>query len=93
MPGGFGTMDELFEVLTLVQTGKINRIPIILVGKDFWTPLKDWITDTLVKQYHYVSPEDLDLMQMVDTPAEVIALIRNHYEGDSAKGLRPTFEL
>ncbi len=93
MPGGLGTMDELFEVLTLVQTRKINRIPIILVGRDFWTPLKNWITETMLQQFKYVSPEDLDLMHLVDNPSEVVEIIRSHYEGESAKGLRPTFEL
>jgi len=93
MPGGFGTLDELFEVLTLTQTHRINKVPIILVGKTFWEPLKKWIVDVMVNTYQYVSPEDLDLMPIVDTPEEVVSQILSYYEGDSSKGLRPTFEL
>lgn len=93
MPGGLGTLDELFEVLTLIQTGKINRVPVILVGTKFWAPLKDWISKTMLEQYAYVSQSDLDFMLVVDTPDEVVQLILNYYEGDSAKDLKPTFEL
>ncbi|MBK8484565.1 MAG: TIGR00730 family Rossman fold protein [Saprospiraceae bacterium] len=93
MPGGLGTLDELFEVLTLTQTGRINKVPIILVGTEFWTPLKQWISDTMVRDFQYVSSEDLDLMPIVDTPEQVVEMILNYYEGDTSKGLRPTFEL
>lgn len=93
MPGGFGTLDELFEVLTLIQTHRINKVPIILVGRTFWEPLKKWIVDVMVNTYQYVSPEDLDLMPVVDTPEEVVSQISSYYEGDNSKGLRPTFEL
>ena len=75
MPGGLGTLDELFEVLTLTQTGRINKVPIILVGTEFWTPLKQWISDTMVRDFHYVSPEDLDLMPIVDTPEQVVEML------------------
>jgi uncharacterized protein (TIGR00730 family) len=93
MPGGLGTLDELFEVLTLIQTGKINRVPIILVGSAFWEPMQNWISQTLIQQYAYVSPEDLDLISVVDTPDEVVNVILKFYEGEYSKGLRPTFEL
>lgn len=93
MPGGMGTLDELFEVLTLTQTRRINRVPIVLVGKKFWTPLKDWIRQVMLQEYNYVSEEDLHLMPIVDSPEEVVAHVLSFYEGESGKGLRPTFEL
>lgn len=93
MPGGLGTLDELFEVLTLMQTGKINRVPIILIGTDFWAPLKNWISEKLIHEYEFVNREDFTMMPVVDTPDEVVKLLLEFYEGDSAKGLRPTFEL
>lgn len=79
MPGGFGTLDELFEVLTLVQTGKSRRIPIILVGSRFWQGLLDWFSDQLVGR-GYINPEDLDLICLTDDPAAVVSAIFNHYE-------------
>jgi uncharacterized protein (TIGR00730 family) len=93
MPGGLGTLDELFEVLTLIQTGKIHRVPIILVGTTFWEPLKQWIRQTMIEQYQYVSPEDLDLMPVVDTPDEIVGRILHFYADESTTGLRPTFDL
>lgn len=69
-PGGFGTLDEFFEILTLVQTGKIKRIPIILYGKDFWAPLMSLVEDMLYKVQRAVSKEDLDLVVICDTPDE-----------------------
>ena len=70
-PGGFGTLDELCEVLTMVQTGKINRIPIILVGKDFWGGLVHWFKNTLVKN-KTVAVDDLELFRLVDTAEEAV---------------------
>ncbi len=93
MPGGFGTLDELFEVLTLTQTGKIKKIPIILVGTEFWTPLKDWIKNTMYDKFSYVSNGDLDYMPIVDDPEDVVSIINKYYGGDGSKGLQPTFEL
>lgn len=87
MPGGFGTLDELFEAVTLIQTNKIKRFPIVLVGKDFWGGLIDWIKDQLLGQKN-ISPEDLDLIQLVDTPDEVVEIITKFYKG---KDLRPNF--
>lgn len=69
-PGGFGTLDEFFEIVTLVQTGKIKRIPIILYGKDFWAPLMSLVEDMLYKVQRAVSKEDLDLVVICDTPDE-----------------------
>ncbi len=79
MPGGFGTLDELSEALTLIQTGKIPRIPIILVGANFWSGLIDWFKATLTEQ-GMIAAEDIDLMQIIDTPQEVVDAIFNHYE-------------
>ena len=87
MPGGFGTLDELFEAVTLIQTNKIKRFPIVLVGKDFWGGLIDWIKDQLLGQKN-ISPEDLDLIHLVDTPDEVVEIITSFYKG---KDLRPNF--
>ena len=79
MPGGFGTLDELAEILTLIQTGKSRKIPIILVERDFWTGLIDWFKHSLLKN-GTISAEDLDLIQIIDEPHEVAAAIFEHYE-------------
>ncbi|QEY25345.1 LOG family protein [Neisseria zalophi] len=79
MPGGFGTMDELFESLTLVQTGKTPSRPIILVGSAFWKGLLDWIKEQLLGN-GLISPEDLDLIQLIDDEDEIIEHIFAHYE-------------
>ena len=79
MPGGFGTLDELFEAMTLIQTSKIGKFPIILVGSEFWSGLIDWVKETLLKKYHNISKKDLDLFSIVDTSDEVIEIINNFY--------------
>ncbi|MEO1574009.1 MAG: TIGR00730 family Rossman fold protein [Pseudomonadota bacterium] len=86
MPGGFGTMDELMEILTLVQTGKVRRVPIILVRGAFWQGLIDWFRDTLAER-GTIKVEDLDLLKIVETPDEVIEIIR---EFDETHGLEAT---
>ena len=88
MPGGFGTLDELFEAMTLIQTKKIGKFPIILVGKDFWEGLFDWVKKVLIKKYGNVSPEDLDLIKIVDTEQEVVDVLNNFYNKYS---LSPNF--
>src|SRR5690625_1114241 len=80
MPGGFGTLDELFEAITLSQTNKINRFPIILVGSEFWGGLKDWIKKVLEEEYETISPGDIDLLQVVDTAEEVVDILNEFYE-------------
>ena len=75
MPGGYGTMDELFEALTLIQTGKIEHFPVVLVGTEFFGGFVDWIRATLVAQ-NMISPGDVDLIQVTDDPKEVIEIIR-----------------
>ena len=79
MPGGFGTLDELMEVITLVQTGKTRKIPIILVGKSFWAGLLDWLKNTLVAD-GMAGISDLDLIQLIDEPKDVVEAIFKHYE-------------
>ena len=79
MPGGYGTLDELTEALTLVQTGKIARIPIILVGSKFWTGWVEWAKQTLVDE-GMISADDIYLMQIIDKPEEVVDAIFSHYE-------------
>jgi uncharacterized protein (TIGR00730 family) len=79
MPGGFGTLDEFFEAVTLIQTGKIGRFPIILVGKDFWVGLFEWIIKQLRDTDKTISPQDLELFRLVDTADEAIEHINNFY--------------
>ncbi|MFC3873348.1 TIGR00730 family Rossman fold protein [Neisseria musculi] len=79
MPGGFGTLDELFESLTLVQTGKTPSRPIILVGKTFWQGMVDWVRDQLLGN-GMIAEKDLDLMQLIDDEDEIVAHIFAHYE-------------
>jgi len=79
MPGGFGTLDELLEALTLIQTGKTPRIPLILVGSSFWAGLLDWFRDRLISE-GMINPEDIDLLQVIDEPERVVAAIFDHYE-------------
>lgn len=86
-PGGFGTMDELFEVLTLVQTIKIDKIPIILYGSSFWGGLKDWIINTM-KENGYISEGDENLLEIVDTTDEALNIVKRFYSKES---LRPNF--
>ena len=79
MPGGFGTLDELFEALTLVQTSKVEPVPIILFDSSFWSGLVDWMKTTLSDRYHTISPTDPDLFHVVDTPEEVVKVIDAFY--------------
>lgn len=92
LPGGFGTMDELFEVITLVQTGKISKVPIILVGTDFWSGMKSWIQEVLLEREGNISPKDLDLIPVVDEAEEVIAIINDFYRGHD-EWLQPNYRL
>ena len=80
MPGGFGTLDELFEAITLIQTKKIAKFPIILVGKEFWAGLMVWIKEMLLSQTGNISEVDLDLFTIVDTPEEVVDSINHFYK-------------
>jgi len=88
LPGGFGTLDELSECLTLVQTGKSRRIPIILVGGEFWHGLLDWMRDKLVGE-RMADPQDLDLMKVIEEPEAIVEAIFDFYE---SRGFQPTRE-
>jgi len=79
MPGGFGTLDEMFEAITLIQTKKIGRFPIVLVGKDYWQGLFDWIRNVAIEQSGNVSPEDLELVNIVDNATEAVKVIDDFY--------------
>ena len=78
MPGGFGTLDEFFEALTLVQTHKIYPLPLILVGKDYWSDLLKWMKTTMLIKEKTISKVDLDLVKITDDPKEVLAIINKH---------------
>lgn len=80
MPGGFGTLDELFEAITLIQTKKIAKFPIILVGSEFWGGLIDWIRTTLLEANNNIGPNDLDLLHLVDNEDEVVEIIDAFYK-------------
>jgi hypothetical protein len=86
MPGGFGTLDELMEALTLVQTGKTRRMPIILVGSKFWGGMVEWIKTSLLEE-KMISPEDMHLIQIIDEPEKIVNAIFEHYE---TRGFEPS---
>ncbi|MEK6494953.1 TIGR00730 family Rossman fold protein [Myroides odoratimimus] len=88
MPGGFGTLDELFEAITLIQTKKIAKFPIVLVGSAFWGGLIDWVKDVLLDKYHNISPEDMNLIKIVDSADEVVEVIDAFYK---KYNLKPNF--
>ena len=88
LPGGFGTMDELFEALTLIQTKKIGRFPIVLVGREYWTGLVDWLKQVMLDMEGNISTTDLDLFNVVDTAEEAVGVIDDFY---SKYNLSPNF--
>jgi len=88
LPGGFGTLDELFEAITLIQTGKIGKFPIVMVGKEYWEGLLKWIKEVLLEDESNISPDDLDIFTIVDTADEVVDIITNFY---SKYAISPNF--
>lgn len=92
LPGGFGTMDELFEVLTLIQTKSISRVPLILVGSEYWSGLKDWITKQVLGSKN-IGPEDLDLFPIIDDAGEIVRYIKEFYAEENVHLLKPNYEL
>jgi uncharacterized protein (TIGR00730 family) len=93
MPGGFGTLDELFEVLTLVQTNKITNVPIVLVGSEFWNGLRDWIVKVMLEKQNNIAEKDLKLIPITDDVEEVVQIINDFYDGEQSSKLRPNYEL
>ena len=89
-PGGFGTMDELFEVLTLIQTKKIDKVPVILYGSQFWNGMKDWIKNIMLEENATISPKDLDLIPIMDDLEEIVETINEHYKHSQ---LRPNYRM
>jgi len=92
MPGGFGTLDELFEVLTLIQTKKITPVPVILMGTEFWGGMKDWIQKIMLETHGTISAKDMDLIPVTDDPEEVLNYIKNWYT-DTPNELEPNYNL
>ncbi len=86
MPGGFGTLDEVFECITLIQTGKISNFPIVMMGQEYWKPLREFMTERLLER-GAISPSDLDLFTFTDSPEEAVDVIRKA-AGDNAELLR-----
>jgi uncharacterized protein (TIGR00730 family) len=80
LPGGFGTLDELFEALTLIQTKKIGTFPIILVNRDFWSGLIDWLKKVVLEKFQNISPEDMNFIQLADNEEETVDIIDNFYK-------------
>ena len=80
LPGGYGTLDEMFEALTLIQTKKSGKFPIILIGTEFWSGLINWIKDVLLKEENNINEEDLDLIKIVDSPEEAVKQINEFYK-------------
>jgi uncharacterized protein (TIGR00730 family) len=94
LPGGFGTLDELFEVLTLIQTKKIDRVPVVLVGSEYWTGFRNWVVEIMLGKAYNIKAEDLDLIPVFDDPDDVIKYINDFYREEDGKGvLQPNYEL
>ncbi len=93
MPGGFGTLDELFEVLTLIQTKKITSVPIILMGSEFWGGLRNWIIQTMRDEFRTISVGDENLMPIIDDPEEAVRIINEYYKNDEDHSLEPNYNL
>jgi uncharacterized protein (TIGR00730 family) len=84
MPGGFGTLDEMFETLTLIQTRKIDPFPVILVGREYWQKGLDWIRETIMREHQYIDRHDMDLFELADSQEEVIKIITDYYKPKKA---------
>lgn len=92
MPGGFGTLDELFEVLTLIQTKKISRVPIILFGREFWEGLWVWVEEIMLNRHANINAEDLKLFHITDDAEDVVKIINDFYKPGKGTNLAPNFE-
>ena len=89
LPGGFGTLDELFEAITLIQTRKIKPFPVILVGREYWKGLLDWVGDTLLRE-KMIAVQDLDIIKTVDSPQEVLHWVQDSSVSDGAHSATPS---
>jgi uncharacterized protein (TIGR00730 family) len=79
-PGGFGTMDEFFEMLTLIQTGKMAPVPVVCIGQDFWNPLNGWIKQVMLEEQKAIDPKDMNIYTVVDTAEQAFDLIKETKE-------------
>ena len=93
LPGGYGTLDEMFEALTLIQTEKSGKFPVILIGRDFWSGLIGWIKNTLLEEEQNISPEDLDLIKIVDSAEEAVDHISDYYKNHHSSYLIYLFQI
>ena len=88
-PGGFGTLDEFSEAATLIQTNKINHVPLVLVGTKFWQPMMEWFRNTMLLEYGAIFPDDMNLFKLVDTPEEACEVITTIHH----RGIRGTIKI
>jgi uncharacterized protein (TIGR00730 family) len=88
MPGGFGTMDEYFESLVLIQTLKQAHFPVICMGSEFWDGLMDWIKTVMLEKHGYISPEDMDVFSVCDEPAEAAKIITDFHKKNGRGGIQ-----
>lgn len=87
LPGGWGTMDEFFEALTLIQTLKQASFPVVLMGSDYWAGLLEWMKEKMLADYNYISPEDMDLFTLVDSPKEAVKIIVDFKKSKGRSGM------
>jgi len=87
LPGGFGTMDESFEALVLIQTLKQASFPVVLMCRDYWSGLIDWIDEVMLKKHNYISKEDMDMFTLVDNPLEAVKIITDYREAKGKVGI------
>ncbi|MFA5554473.1 MAG: TIGR00730 family Rossman fold protein [Phycisphaerae bacterium] len=88
LPGGYGTMDEFFEALVLIQTFRQASFPVVLMGSDYWAGLVEWLKDTMLNQYNYISPEDIDVFTMVDDPKKAAQIISDFRDAEGDVGFQ-----
>ena len=91
-PGGFGTMDEFFESMTLIQTQKMRPMPVVLIGTKFWNPLIDWLRENMLELHRNISPEDLDLFFVTDDIDEAVAIVQERFDKDRSLAGEPGTE-
>lgn len=93
LPGGYGTCDELFELLTLIQTESTKKVPVVLVGKTFWTGLMDWMKEVMLERHQNIDKDDLDIFYVTDDSRDAVNHICSFYAGERSKELKPNYEL